>query len=329
MSVYNAERFLQRAIESVLGQTLHDFELIVVDDGSTDKSEQVIRGFADPRIRSFSQPNKGVGAGLNRGIEEARSELIARMDADDVSMPDRLRREVQFMETSVDTVLLGSSFIVLDEYGARIDLHPGITEDEDIRRAMYVRNPFPGGGVMMRRGVLRDVGAYDPSLAASVDADLFFRISQRGRLANLPEILYCWRFTTQGITHRRGAQQEAVFERLALELWSRSSPMPLTMGEVRSKARTYRSLGRSVHVSVDTRYIENEFDLGVLMLRRRGSFGKGIRQLASVLAAAPVSLATVLVPRYGRDLASRSRVMRSVITKAKGMTQPRARSGKV
>ena len=114
MPVYNAEKYIGDSIASVLQQSFIDFELLIINDGSTDKTEKIIRGFADPRIRLINQTNQGIAAALNNGLQIARADYIARFDADDICMPERLQIQYDFLRTLPDYVIVGSNADYID-----------------------------------------------------------------------------------------------------------------------------------------------------------------------------------------------------------------------
>lgn len=197
MPAYNASRYVAEAVDSILAQTFADFEFLIVDDGSTDDTPQILKDYAarDGRIRVFTQPNGGVGAALNRGLSEARGEFIARMDADDVSLPHRLQREIDFLRGRPDCVLVGSRVLLIDADGEPLFEMPGIPlEHEQIDRLLMradwaIVHPST---VMRREAVLR-VGGYRADLVPVEDHDLFLRLAEIGRLANLPDVLLYYR----------------------------------------------------------------------------------------------------------------------------------------
>jgi hypothetical protein len=191
MAVYNGEPFVAEGIGSLLAQTFDDFELIVVNDGSTDRTAEIVAGFDDPRIRLVAnERNLGLAPSLNRGLALARGEFIARQDADDRSVPDRLARQVAFMDANPDVALLGSWFTEIAADGTRRESHPLPTSHADLSWYLWMRCPFVHSAVLWRRAlVAEDVGGYDERLAYSMDYDLWRRIAARHRVANLPESL--------------------------------------------------------------------------------------------------------------------------------------------
>ncbi len=197
MPVYNAEPYLAAAVRSLLDQTFGDFELIAIDDGSTDGSLAVLRAFDDPRLVVVSQHNQGVSATLNAGLALARGVYVARHDADDLSLPSRLARQVEVMEADPRLGLLGSNYQIIDERDRVLDVTKVFCHPEDVRLAMVLSNQYGHGSVMIRASVLAAVGGYEGMSGYPrsfvEDADLWMRLGQMSPIANLPEPLYLWR----------------------------------------------------------------------------------------------------------------------------------------
>lgn len=191
MSVYNGADTLAKAIESVLSQSFTDFEFIIIDDGSTDRSPEIIASYVekDARIRVITQQNEGLTKALNRGLETCVAPLVARADADDHSLTERLEKQVQFMEEHPEVVLLGSGAHLLNVQGARYQSVSAPADDAAIRKAMRKRNIFFHSAMMMRTETVRKVGGYDPCFIRSQDYDLWLRLLDEGEGANLVEAL--------------------------------------------------------------------------------------------------------------------------------------------
>ena len=191
MSVYNGADTVAKAIESVQGQSFADFEFIIIDDGSNDKSPEIIANFAknDPRIRIVTQKNEGLTRALNRGLETCSAPLVARADADDHSLPDRLERQVQFMNEHPEVVLLGSGAHLMNAAGERYQMAQAPTDDAAITKALRKRNIFFHSAMMMRTEAVRKAGGYDPEFIRSQDYDLWLRLLDEGEGANLSEAL--------------------------------------------------------------------------------------------------------------------------------------------
>src|SRR4030067_740036 len=150
MPVYNGEKYLKEAIDSVLAQTLKDFEFLIINDCSTDKTQEILESYRDTRIRLFRQSNKGLTRSLNKGIQLSRGEYVARMDADDIALPERLEKQVTFFEKRPEIGVVGSFH---SEVSA--SLHKSIvkkfpSDDSTIRKMLIKENPFSHPTVMMR-----------------------------------------------------------------------------------------------------------------------------------------------------------------------------------
>ncbi len=203
MSMFNGKAFLQAAIESILGQTFGDFEFIIIDDGSTDGSAEMVRGYTDPRIRLVRQENRGIPAALNRGLELASGEYVARQDADDISHPERFARQVRFLDAHPEIAVLGTASLLIDPQGRPFSSFRTFTRHERLV-AELLRGvcPLMHGSVMSRREALLAVGGYKPIFSHAQDVELWLRMSGQYRLANLRDILYQQRKHDNSITQR-------------------------------------------------------------------------------------------------------------------------------
>lgn len=190
MPVYNGGSYLAAAIESMLGQSYADFELLIIDDASTDCSAAVAMSFADQRIRLLANPaNLGLIATLNVGLAAARGDYVARMDQDDISMPSRLERQVEFLDRSPDIGVLGTGFRLIDSAGAAgtvvlLPANPAL-----IQWSIALFSPLAHPTVMMRRELVLSLGGYRAEAVHCEDYDLWWRASQATKLANLQEVL--------------------------------------------------------------------------------------------------------------------------------------------
>lgn len=207
MAVRNGGLFLAQAIESILGQTFTDFELVVVDDASTDGTPEVLRAFQarDGRLVVLrNEERQERSRSRNRAIAAACGRYIAVMDADDVAMPTRLERQVERMERCADLGLLATWAYEIDFANRLVGAWRPPTDDAALRRAMLSGNPFFHSSVMFRRAALELNGLYDEALVSSEDYDLYWRITRAWRCANLPEFLALWRldWQRQGQVHR-------------------------------------------------------------------------------------------------------------------------------
>lgn len=218
MTVYNAERYLRAAIESVLTQTFSDFEFLIVNDGSKDHSLAVLEEYAgrDQRIVLLSRENRGLPASLNEGLELAHGEFVARMDADDICLPGRFMRQVEFLENHPSCVAVGSAALRIDSDGDEI----GMTSERVCRHEeldamlMSGKVPLMHPTVMMRRSALSAVGGYQ-SLPICEDYDLWLRLAEIGTLANLNDVLLKYRWLPNSYSHAR-LESQAQMKRVAL-----------------------------------------------------------------------------------------------------------------
>lgn len=209
MPVRSMERFLPEAIDSILGQTFKDFELIIVDFGSTDSSQSILSGYAaaDKRIRFTQIPACALPVARNAGCALARGKYIAVMDADDISMPDRLEREVNFMEAHPQIALLGSATEWIDLSGRSLGTHLVPGEYRQIKLALPTRCPFWHPTLLMRRDAFLAVGGYRPAFVCSHDYDLELRIAERFECANLQQSVLKYRIHPSQLTFHKQRQQ--------------------------------------------------------------------------------------------------------------------------
>jgi hypothetical protein len=201
MPVYNAAAYVGNAVRSVLAQAFTDFELLVIDDGSADASAEVVQSFSDPRIRFVrNERNLGLTPTLNRGLSLARGELVARQDADDISEPDRLARQVAFLDAHADIALVGSWYRKIDADG-RITAERRLpVRDAELRWAMLSYCPIVHSTATFRRYAVMALGGYDERFAYAQDFDLWSRVARHHRMANVPESLVRYRVLPTSLT---------------------------------------------------------------------------------------------------------------------------------
>ena len=191
MTVFNGERYLQAAIDSICAQSLPDFEFIIVNDGSTDTTSDILAAAAadDRRIRVIPRERYGRVAALNCAWQQAQGEYIANLDADDLAHADRLRQQLDYMRAHPGVGVLGTAVRVVDERDGRIGVRRHPSRDSEIRRQLVRRNCFVHSSVMLSRAHLVRVDGYDARFRKSHDYDLYVRMAAQCRLANLPETL--------------------------------------------------------------------------------------------------------------------------------------------
>lgn len=202
LPVRNGNSDLPKAIDTILAQTFVNFELIVVDNGSTDGTSAFLKTVDDPRLRVFYRAEPGLAGSLNHGIANARGRYIARQDHDDWALPTRIERQVRFLDTHPDHALVGTraEIWVGDRPSHRYHDHP--TDDVALRFELLFNNPFVHSSVMIRKSAFDEVGLYstDPARQPPEDYELWSRLARRFRLANLPERLTIYREVPNSIS---------------------------------------------------------------------------------------------------------------------------------
>lgn len=219
MPVYNEERCVAEAIESILQQTYRDFELLVIDDGSQDGTLSVLQRYAknDDRMRVISRGNRGVAATRRELVEEAEGKLIASMDADDVALPHRLERQVNYMRENSECVAVGSQAYLIDPQGWILGKTHYPLKHSKIESNLLMRGEMPvtftHSAMLMHRDAVRSVGNYRLDFGPGEDRDLLIRLSEVGRLANLPSALVKYRLHEDGwynVKERKSTTLKAV-----------------------------------------------------------------------------------------------------------------------
>lgn len=248
MGVYNGERYLREAVESVLGQTFGDFEFIIIDDGSSDRTAGVLREYSDPRMRTIAnERNEGLTRCLIKGCELARGKYIARMDADDISYPERFAKQVEFLDEHPDYAVVGTRCRLLDNMGTTRGASDYCTTDEEIRQDIRRRSPFAHGATMFRREYINDCGGYREPFRYAQDYDLWLRTLEKYNGANLSDALYGLRYHRDSLTLQKLFLQSSFCElarEFARERAERGSD-PLMRGETESVRRRIESWSKN------------------------------------------------------------------------------------
>jgi hypothetical protein len=221
MPVYNAERYVAQAVESILAQTLADFELLVFDDGSTDRSLEILLAHADrdKRMTVLRRPHRGYVAWLNEGIQLSRGNYIARMDADDVSLPDRFESQVKYMEAHSECVAMGSDVLVIDSSDEPLGVLLQETDPKTIERLLLkgVKGVIIHPASLIRRETILAIGGYRQQFECIEDLDLWLRLTEKGQLANLPHVLLKYRINPLGVTSAHFRRQQLYAESIVNE----------------------------------------------------------------------------------------------------------------
>lgn len=213
MGVYNGERYLKPALNSVLSQTFTDFEFIIVDDASTDASAQVIRTYDDPRIQFIQHSlRRGLAATLNHALALATGDYIARMDADDVSLSTRFDQQIAFLQTQLDVGCVGVGYAIIDGNGnvrglGRANTDAAPTSDF-LRWRLLWGPPLAHPGWMLRRTILEQHNLqYDTAFDATQDYDLLCRLAHHAELGLIPEVLLHYRRHQGTVSTRLATEQ--------------------------------------------------------------------------------------------------------------------------
>jgi glycosyltransferase involved in cell wall biosynthesis len=215
MPVYNTEKYLNESIESILNQTFKDFELLIINDGSTDKSEEIIKSYTDERIRFINnEGNKGIPYTRNKGIQLSKGKYVAILDSDDYSYPDRLEKQIKFLEENPDFGLVGGGMKVINDKSENLGLF-SIPDDpsEKIPVILLFYDCFAQSSVMLRKSALPEEH-YRISFPVSQDYDLWVRMSYNTKLWNIPEILINYRVHPENVTHKKKDLKEKMLKNI-------------------------------------------------------------------------------------------------------------------
>jgi glycosyltransferase involved in cell wall biosynthesis len=255
MGVYNGDKHLREAVDSILAQTFADFEFIIINDGSTDGTRAILESYRDPRIVLVNQENVGLTKSLNRGMALAKGSYIARQDADDVSMPDRLQTQIDFLNANPNIALVGSAVQVIDGDGSHLAIFRNPCDYPTIREKLQQYNCFWHGSVIFRRSCLAVLTGYTELFATAQDYDLWLRFAEKYEIANLETPLYSYRFNPEAVTFKKivpqrrmaemarrlaRARAEQLSENELLQGFAKFINSPLTVAEKRDIVQSYK-----------------------------------------------------------------------------------------
>src|SRR5690606_16290431 len=201
LPVYNAEKYVTDSIKSVLDQTFKDFELIIINDGSVDRSLELIKEFRDDRIVIIDQENRGLAKTLNRGLALSKGKYIARMDADDICMPHRFSEQIKYLEKKSDVGLLGAAVEVIDDNGKHLWYNPPLIGHDVLTKVMLtLGNPIKHPSVMFRKEIALRCGGYNEDIGKYFeDYMLWHLMSMQCKIDNIPKVLLKYRVTPSSI----------------------------------------------------------------------------------------------------------------------------------
>jgi len=235
-SVYNNESYLAESIQSILDQTLTDFEFIIINDASTDKSLNIIKSFPDPRIKVINNSkNLGLTKSLNLGLHQATGQYIARLDADDIAFPNRFKTQYNFMESNSDITLCGSNAELINETGTVIGSKKKTIDSLAIKFKIIFTNPFTHSSLFFRRDI---VDKYNEEFIHSQDYELTSRLIKKHNLTNIPEVLIKHRLSDQSITGQPNSRRLQLTNALKISTANANQYLSLTSSQVKSIINT-------------------------------------------------------------------------------------------
>ncbi|OGS17288.1 MAG: hypothetical protein A2219_03400 [Elusimicrobia bacterium RIFOXYA2_FULL_50_26] len=275
MSVYNGARYLRQAVESVLAQSLGDFEFIIIDDGSNDESPAILDEYAsrDGRIRLTHRQNKGLTVSLNEMIASARGGIIARQDADDYSHPDRFMEQMRYLRNNPWIMLLGTAGYIINENGVVIQRQKIMTGTSRLHKKILKNNRFIHGSVMIRKSCLDEIGAYNDVFIYGEDYELFLRIANKYPVDNIDMPLYYYRINPASVSlvNCRKQEQTGIVVR---EFYRRNKNTSALLG-----ATEYEALAKLIAGSWLNRLLESNIHLAMgRNFRLRGMIPEARRQ---------------------------------------------------
>jgi glycosyltransferase involved in cell wall biosynthesis len=206
MPVYNGDKFLRTAMESIISQTYTNFEFLIINDGSKDNSNEIIKSYTDPRIIHINNPtNLGLTPTLNKGLSLATGEFIARMDCDDKSHPDRFRQQIEFLTTNPDYGVVASLVALVDENFTPIKVGGvQIIDDYELQLSLFFGNVFMHGETMFRKELMEKYNLkYDENYKLCEDYKLWVEFAKISKLKTLPEVLYYYQVNPNGMSGTR------------------------------------------------------------------------------------------------------------------------------
>lgn len=204
LSVYNGENYISESLESILNQTFRDFELIIINDGSTDGTSAIIKSYPDPRIINLeNEKNIGIARSSNKGLRIARGKYIAIMDADDISLPERFQKQFKILENNPDIGVCGTWISVIDKNGTWMKNICYPTSSKVISCSLLFYDCFANPSTMFRKKIIEEIGEYDPGFIAAMDYDLWTRSIGYYTFSNIPEFLLKYRMHGQNISQDR------------------------------------------------------------------------------------------------------------------------------
>ena len=296
MSVFNGSDFLKNAVQSILDQTYTDFEFIIIDDGSTDDSVKIIKKFKDKRIRLITQHNHGLVFSLNKAISLSRGEYIARQDADDISLPKRLEKEIRWISKDSNRGLVSTYFSLIDYKTSK---PTGVSlvfpaNHIDLRRAMYITNPFAHGAALFRKKAILENGGYSSDYGPTEDYDMWRKIAEKWTVGLIPDVLFYYRINNpESISQKSNEKQNFYVQKIRDELWQKPFLKKSPPEIVRDYKEIRQYVSKPYANSVELEYKSFQYALTKELLLR-GKLKNAINQSIGLLILYPVGFFNVL-----------------------------------
>ena len=273
LPVYNSEAFIKNAVECIILQTFEDFELIIINDGSTDGTKLILENIKDERIKLINQENKGVVKSLNLGLQIAKGEYIARMDADDYSYPQRLEKQYEFIKQNPSIILFSNYFNIIDENNNFIATRRLPLEDRFIREVIKKWNPFCQPSAVYKREFALKVGGY--TNVPHEDWELWKRLIEVGPVANIPEILLKYRVVSGSLSDLKiistnGREHNDYFYQLRIGICY----LEFALNTKKARERIKNSLIQKITLSGVYNYLLTFFPSFLIKLIKNASKGK-------------------------------------------------------
>lgn len=283
LPVYNAGKFLPETLNSLIVQSHADFEVIAVNDGSTDNSLEILQKYAafDDRIKIVDQKNAGLVATLNRAAKIASGEYLARIDADDIATPKRFERQVVELIDNPACILVASSFDVIDEEGEFMYHDAVPTRQSDIKTAMLYRNPIAHGSVMIRKDAFERSGGYSSECGPTEDYELWTRLLDMGDIHILPNSLFRWRMNSSGITSTQSDTMKRHMDKNLEMFWQKYDFKLTSRSKVVKNARYYIHSDRHSGIARKEAMLYDLCKVSLKLIKRK-RFAEGIAQLAII-----------------------------------------------
>jgi len=259
MAVYNGEKYLRESVESILNQTFKNFEFVIINDGSSDRTQEILESYIDPRIILIHRKHFGLTKSLNKGISLAKGKYISRQDADDISMPERLEKQISFLEEHKSVALLGTTVKIIDENGSLIHIRKYPSDSSSIKKGIKEDNCFCHGSVIFRKKHFFELGGYREIFSTAQDYDLWLRFAENFEVANLSTPLYTRRFNPLSVTlknivfqrrmgtfarHLASARERGISESSLLKEKEKILNEPLSLAEKRVIIARYSFAGQ-------------------------------------------------------------------------------------